>query len=130
MNTEVRFLSIENISTLPRVLVKPISFDFALPELRVLILFTTILISLLGIVYIKDLNRRLFINLETTQTQNESLRAYQNKLALEKSALNSPTRVQKIAQNLGLEIPDNHDIVLLEPDVNFTSGINLAYKNN
>ena len=102
MNTDVKALNHGSVNALPRALFRPISFDLVLPESRVMLLLLVILLSLLGIIYIKDLNRRLFIDYQGLQTKNITLHSFQNKLILEESALESPARIQQIAQNLGV----------------------------
>jgi cell division protein FtsL len=88
---------------------------FHLPDLRVLILIFLLLMSALGIVYIKDLNRRTYIEFQQMQAQNEQLQADKSKLLLEQSAWSSQARLQQVAaQQLAMHIPPSAEIVMLK----------------
>lgn len=77
-----------------------------LPELKILVMIFLLLISSLGIVYVKDLNRRLFIVNNKMQIQNEQLKTISNKLLLEQSAWAAQARIQIVAQEqLQMRIP-------------------------
>lgn len=95
--------------------VKNISFGFELPELKILVLMIILLASALGVVYVKDLNRRLFIAYHKLQTETEQLQANGNKLLLEHSAWGAQTRVQVVAQTqLQMQIPPSTDVVMIK----------------
>lgn len=94
-----------------------LSFNFHLPvpKLRILILIFLILVSALGVVYVKDLNRRLFITYQKLQLQGEQLRSDGNKLLLEQSALGAQARVQMVAQGqLQMQIPPSTDVMMIK----------------
>lgn len=95
--------------------VKSISFNFDLPELKIVILIFLLLVSALGVVYVKDLNRRLFISLHKLQIETEKLKADGNKLLLEQSAWGAQARVQIVAQKeLEMQIPPSTDVQMIK----------------
>lgn len=95
--------------------IKEIPFKFVLPELRVLILVFLLLLSAIGVVYIKDLNRRLFITHHKLQVQSEQLNLDKNKLLLERSAWGAQARVQRVAQGqLHMKIPASNDVMMIK----------------
>jgi cell division protein FtsL len=88
---------------------------FPLPELRICILVVAIFATLLGIVYFKDFNRRLFINYQESQQLTSQLNTNYAKLLLEKSAWARQARVQMIAeQRLAMEIPSQAQVVMVK----------------
>ena len=88
---------------------------FPLPELRICVLCLAIFATLLGIVYLKDFNRRLFINYQQEQQLTSQLNTNYAKLLLEKSAWERQARVQMIAeQRLAMEVPSQAQIVLVK----------------
>lgn len=98
-------------------------FDFSLPDLRIAFLLLGILASLLGIIYIKDLNRRTYNNFQAQDARTEALTTYHNKLILEESALEAAPRIQELAEeNLHMEIANGPNIVLLKDDLNQLNG--------
>lgn len=96
-------------------LVRGALVSIQLPELRILVLIFLLLISALGIVYVKDLNRRLFIAYHKLQAQNELLQSDNSKLLLEYSAWAAQARVQIVAQEqLQMQIPPATDVVVIK----------------
>lgn len=109
MNAVVRAVASDN--TFARGL--PININ--LPELKILVLVFLLLVSALGVVYIKDINRRLFITQHKLQVQNEQLQSESNKLLLEQSAWAAQARVQRVAQRqLQMQIPPSVDVVVIK----------------
>ena len=85
---------------------KPIFAYLPVPKLRVFILAITVLITAFAVVYIKDLNRRLFINYQDLQQTSVNLSVNHSKLLLEEGALSAQARVQRIAaRRLGMTEP-------------------------
>ena len=76
---------------------KATPFIVPLPEKRIVILLLSILFSALALLYIKDLNRRLFIHQQQLQQVEHRLEIEHNTLILERSTLTTPTRVRQIA---------------------------------
>lgn len=96
-------------------LVKRIQFNFVIPELKVTVLVFLLLLSALGVVYVKDLNRRLFINYHQLQTKTQQLRSDSNKLLLEQSAWGAQARVQVVAQRqLQMKIPPSIEVMMVK----------------
>lgn len=90
-------------------------FNFALPELKIMVIVFLLLVSSLGIVYVKDLNRRLFVVHHKLQQQTEQLQSDNNKLLLEQSAWAAQARVQIVAQRqLQMHIPPSTDVVVIK----------------
>ncbi len=95
--------------------VKSISLGFELPELKIFILMCLLLLSALGVVYVKDLNRRLFIAHHKLQVEAEQLQMNTNKLLLEYGAWGSQARVQVVAQTkLQMQIPPSTDVMMVK----------------
>ncbi len=84
-------------------------------------LFTTLLIILLlvtgcAVVYVKDLNRQLFYQLQTLQQARDELNVELGQLLLEQNTWGAPGRIQQIAQErLSMDTPPSHDIVMVKP---------------
>jgi cell division protein FtsL len=86
-----------------------------LPESRVIFLLVVVLLSALAFIYVKDLNRRLFIEYQQEQHQGEQLTVETNRLLLEQSAWASQARVQQVAeQQLNMQLPSTRDIIMLK----------------
>lgn len=66
--------------------------------LNIAILFFLVL-SAFGIIYLKDLNRRLFIQYQSLQIAHDQLYEDWGKLLLEQSTWATQARIKKIAQN-------------------------------
>ena len=111
MNTATRVL---NYGYFPRsrpIVAKP------LPglQLKVFVLVAAVLISALGLLYVKDLNRRIFINYQTEQQTTRDLHTVWGKLLLEESTWSEQSRIQRIAeQRLGMYVPTQRDIVMVK----------------
>jgi|LakMenEpi03Aug12_release.lakeMendotaPanAssembly.Ray.scaffolds.fasta_scaffold384823_2 cell division protein FtsL len=109
MNTAVRVLQQNQFdSTFP-------SFYLKKPKLINMILIVSILLSAFAVIYIKDVNRRLFIQHQTLQMSHDKLYEEWGKLLLEQSTWASEARVQKIAgTHLGMVIPCSQEVVVLK----------------
>lgn len=78
------------------------------------VLLITILFSAFFVLYIKDLNRRLFIQFQTLQTTHDKLHEDWGKLLLEQSTWSTQARVQRIAQlRLGMNSPSPKEVVVI-----------------
>lgn len=90
-------------------------FTLHFPRLRMIILFVALLVSSFSIVYIKDLNRRLFIQYQDLQQVNSDINVNYSKLLLEESAWSTQSRIQSIAENqLNMEVPSSNNIIMLK----------------
>jgi len=89
--------------------------SFPLPGLRVLMLVIMLLISAFAIIYIKDINRRLFINYQSLQQRSDVLKTNNEKLLLEKSAWSRQARIQVLAeQNLNMKVPSAANVIVVK----------------
>lgn len=95
--------------------VRGFSFNLGLPEFKVFILVVLLLISALGVVYVKDLNRLLFIKHHTLQVESEKLQSANIKLLLEQGAWGAQARVQMVArEQLEMQIPPSTDVMMIK----------------
>lgn len=84
-------------------------------ESKILIMLLVVLLSALAFIYVKDLNRRLFIDYQQEQHQAEMLQTDANKLLLEQSAWSSQARVQQIAETqMDMQIPATKDVIMIK----------------
>lgn len=88
---------------------------FLLPQQFTLILLSlAVFVSGLGVVYMKDLNRRLYRDLQIQQSQHQQLETEWGQLLLEQSAWSQQTRVEHVAtQDLQMIVPKQKDIVMV-----------------
>jgi cell division protein FtsL len=85
-----------------------------LPELRVIILLVMVLISALSLIYIKDLNRRLFVDFQNSQAVYVQLQNDAEELELRQSTWARQSRVQQLAeQEYAMQLPVSQDVVTL-----------------
>lgn len=107
--------AVARVAVADTIFTREIPFSISLPELKVLALVFLLLLSALGVVYVKDLNRRLFITYHKLQTQSEQLQSDSNKLLLEQSAWGAQSRVQVVAQGqLQMQIPSSIDVKMVK----------------
>lgn len=113
MNAVTRALGTRAIN-LPVLNILPLSQQ----AIITLIIALGFLISALGIVYIKDLNRRLFIQVDQLK-QQEMVRDQQwSKLLLEQSTLTAQTRIETLATTqLNMTMPVRDGTHLLDSQV-------------
>ncbi len=72
----------------------------------IFVLFMCVFASAVGVVYMKDLNRRLFIQYQGLQQEQQQYNVDWGKLLLEQSTWSTQARVQSIAsQDLGMVMP-------------------------
>lgn len=109
MNTAVRVVTNERFaSTVPNFL------NFKKPRLVNITLIVVLVLSAFSIIYIKDLNRRLFIQYQSQQAFHDKLYEDWGKLLLEQSTWSTHARVQKVAENrLNMAMPGSKEVVLL-----------------
>ena len=78
------------------------------------LLVAALLCSAFGVVYFKDLNRRLFIQCETLQHEKAEELIEWGRLLLEQSTWSTQSRIQQIAQwQLGMEVPKAQEVILV-----------------
>jgi cell division protein FtsL len=84
------------------------------PRLINTLLIIALLFSAFVILYLKDLNRRLFIQYQSLHVTYDKLYEDGEKLLLEYSACSNQARIQKIAQcRLGMTIPSPMQVIIL-----------------
>jgi cell division protein FtsL len=92
----------------------PALFTPTRPRLVNLILLAFLVLSAFSVIYIKDLNRRLFINYQTLEATHDKLYEDWGKLLLEQSTWSTQARVQKIASHrLSMNLPPAKEVVVL-----------------
>ena len=83
--------------------------------LVIAILSLMLIISAFGVIYLKDLNRRLFIHYQNAQQTEQNYTVQYSKLLLEQSAWSTQARVQRIAQTkLNMIVPSAKNVVMVE----------------
>ncbi|GAB4223704.1 MAG: hypothetical protein Tsb005_19480 [Gammaproteobacteria bacterium] len=83
------------------------NFSFSKESLGLLLLIGMVLISAFLVVYVKDLDRRLFSQVQTEQQVRNKLQVEWGQLLLEQSTLATQARVQTIARDqLNMHSPD------------------------
>jgi cell division protein FtsL len=81
---------------------------------RTTLLLVLILLSAFAVVYLKDLNRRVFIQYQDLARSNQQAQVDWSKLLLEDSTLAAQANVQKNAsERLYMMTPEAKDIVLV-----------------
>jgi len=86
MNTAVKIMSQQRVLVPENVGSKEENLVLRLPEVKSLLLLLTVLFSAILLVYIKDLNRQLFVNLQSEFSNYQQLQIDESKLLLEQSA--------------------------------------------
>lgn len=80
----------------------------------IILLIITVIASALAVVYVKDLNRHLFSQLQTLKQTRDELQVQWGQLLLEQDTWAASTRVQAIAgEKLKMSLPIAKEIVLV-----------------
>ncbi len=80
-----------------------------------LIVFLCVFTSAVGVVYMKDLNRRLFIQYQSLQEAQQQYDIDWGKLLLEQSTWSTQARVQSIARHdLGMVMPSRSNVTVVD----------------
>ncbi|OGO95464.1 MAG: cell division protein FtsL [Coxiella sp. RIFCSPHIGHO2_12_FULL_44_14] len=110
MNTLTKVMTADSVSVRQRSVLQVTAHGLGMT-----LLVITLLLSAFAVIYMKDLNRRLFIQYQTLQQEKAETLIEWGKLLLEQSTWSTQSRIQKMAvQQWGMRIPDAHDIVLLK----------------
>lgn len=89
---------------------------FSKDTLRMLLLLLAVLISAVSVIYVKDLNRRLYNDLHTEQAAAQRLDVSAGRLLLEQSTWATPDRVQRIARGrLYMDVPRQEHVFWVTP---------------
>ena len=107
--------AIAKVLTPSRILIDRTIISLVLQKSRLIVLCVAILFTALSIVYIKDLNRRLFIDYQTLQQTNNQLHTDYGKLLLEESTWTSQGRVEQAAgHEFAMSIPTAQKIIIVK----------------
>nr|VFJ91458.1 MAG: cell division protein FtsL [Candidatus Kentron sp. H]VFJ91925.1 MAG: cell division protein FtsL [Candidatus Kentron sp. H]VFJ99772.1 MAG: cell division protein FtsL [Candidatus Kentron sp. H] len=80
------------------------------------VLMVAILASAVGVIYIKHLNRTLFIELQQLEQERDAMDVEWGKLALEQSTWATHDRIERVArEQLHLTVPNLDAVVLVMP---------------
>nr|VFK51675.1 MAG: cell division protein FtsL [Candidatus Kentron sp. TUN]VFK52308.1 MAG: cell division protein FtsL [Candidatus Kentron sp. TUN]VFK52734.1 MAG: cell division protein FtsL [Candidatus Kentron sp. TUN] len=75
-----------------------------------------VLVSSVGVVYVKHINRTLFIELQRLERERDAMEVEWGKLSLEQSTWGTHDRVERIAkEQLHLIIPPVDSVILVMP---------------
>lgn len=79
-----------------------------------ILLLLAVMISAMSIVYVTDLNRHQFSELQNLQLAKNDLNTQYGQLLLERNTWAAPARVQQIAENkLNMVLPDPQAVVVV-----------------
>lgn len=110
MNTVTRVIAVQGIRARKKGIIR-----ITVRGIGVGLLVFGLLLSAFGVIYMKDLNRRLFIQYQTLQAQKAQSLIQWGKLLLEQSTWSTQSRIQQIAQKqLEMIVPSTKDIILVE----------------
>jgi cell division protein FtsL len=100
----------------PKIDLRRVSVSWpAKPNFGALLLALVVLISALSVVYLADLNRRLFMQVQTEQAAQNQMHLDWGKLLLEQTTWSTQARVQALAQErLGMVAPTPANTVLVK----------------
>lgn len=73
-----------------------------------------VLLTALSLIYVKDLNRQLYSELEGLQQNHEELKIQKDQLLLEENTWAAQARVQEIAQASNMVLPDQSSTIVLQ----------------
>ena len=79
------------------------------------LLVSLVLTSAFAVIYEKDMNRRLFVDLQTLQSTRDRLHEEWGQLLLEQTTWATQSRIQHVAQErLDMVMPSSQDIKIVE----------------
>ena len=78
------------------------------------VLVFAVIVSAFAVVYVKDLRRRVFINLQSQRAQYERTVVRHGQLLLEQSTLARQTRIARLVAKMGMHLPKASQIRLLQ----------------
>jgi len=92
-----------------------ITFDSLIENWKLIALIAVVIFSAFSVVYVKDLNRRLFVQSQGLQQERNHMLTQWNKLLLEESTWGTQARIENLATNrLNMQLPKQSNIVLLQ----------------
>ncbi len=108
MNATTRFLTHWDIFT--KVETTPVEEIWSIVSVVALVLITA-----LSLIYVKDLNRQLYSELESFRQNHEELKIQKDQLLLEQNTWAAQARVQEIAlTRLNMTLPDQVSTVAVK----------------
>ena len=85
-------------------------------HLRLLLLALAVFLSGFGVVYMKDVNRRYFVESQSLTKHANELETEWGQLMLEQSAWSTQSRIEKVAsEKLSMKAPVQQSIVMVKP---------------
>lgn len=91
------------------------SMAFSSRNLLLALLIIILFFTGCAVVYVKELNRRYFYELQTLQQSRDELNIELGQLLLEQNTWATPARIQAIAQkDLAMDLPSPHSIVMVK----------------
>ncbi|MCK4869633.1 MAG: cell division protein FtsL [Gammaproteobacteria bacterium] len=92
-----------------------VSFAIPAPGLKATLLLLIIFLNAFALVYIKDVNRRLFMQDQNVMQASSTMNVNYGKLLLEEGTWATQARVQNVAEGqLNMEIPAAKDVVMVK----------------
>ena len=80
------------------------------------VLFMTVMVSAIGMVYSKHKTRMLFVEMEQLNKEVVNLNTEWGRLQLEQSAWSDHSRIERIARDrLGMAIPEPEQVAFIRP---------------
>lgn len=101
MNAVTKTLTYRNFAARPLF----VSLSLPVPRWQMVVAFCAVLITAFSLLYMKDLNRRLYNQYQNLQQTSTALSISNSKLLLEESALSAQARVQSVAQHFNMVVP-------------------------
>ncbi|MGA7801766.1 MAG: cell division protein FtsL [Gammaproteobacteria bacterium] len=79
-------------------------------------LAASVMVSALSVVYAKYESRKLFVQLQTLQSQRDEMNVEWGRLQLEQSTWATHSRVERVARDrLGMVTPSSDSVVIVRP---------------
>lgn len=115
MNYTAKAISEPRVLRAGNVAVASENLKLSLPRSPILVLLFITLLSAIALLYVKDLNRRLFVDYQKLEQNYAQLQAEEGKLLWDQSSLASYTKIQGVAESyLNMQVPLSKDIVTLQ----------------
>ncbi|HKJ09869.1 MAG: cell division protein FtsL [Gammaproteobacteria bacterium] len=84
--------------------------------LAVVVLAVLVMVSALGVVYVKYESRKLFIQLQALQSRRDQMNVEWGRLQLEQSTWATHSRIERVARDrLGMVTPSPDSVVIVRP---------------
>jgi cell division protein FtsL len=109
MNTTARLISYWDILTKPDAQVQT-----GQPVWGIVLASILALVTALFLIYVKDLNRHLYSDLEALQQLQEELKIQNDQLLLEQNTWAAQSRVQEIAQAQEMVLPSQSSTIIFK----------------